>query len=891
MAQITLKIKIDLPGLKEELQKAIQEIQSKLSAVGELDIDTSEAVDEVEEVKEKVDETGKSADKTREKFAQWGQILTGLKSGFDILMGIVKNMRGMVDEAEAGELALKRLTFSFEENAGMSSEAAERSAQSFAEWASSMQAVTNFEDDIIVKSAALATQLTGLTGEGLKEFLTAAMDLATGLDMDLGAAIEKISASMEAGVPVFRGASEEYKKALQDARTENERMEISLKFIQEKFGGTAQEMKSAGKSFDNTFGDLRETAGALLSTVLVPLMEIVSAGIKGFNDWDPKIQAVTLAVGGLTVAVIAFNLAVGGWPLILGAISVALIGLVNILDEDQNGLNKQLKETGEHYEEIKEKSKPYLEAIGKMTVAQLEQAKAIAESNIQLLRQKLLQETIIDEEGTWMSTISDAVKNVLGGGITALGRTATQYQFTLTENGKILRDELALELDFIGAIDSRITQLSQKRSSLNEEEKKRLKELELIKDELIAEARLRADEEAEIHRQLQQDILNDAEDLGNVRVAAEEDIQSRLVDAMSNGKSKELAQLDLWLKMELNKYKDYETDTANVRAAIYKQFDSKRRDIDEKYQQEQSSNISESANKYQNHFNFLFNAFRSSTNSQMSVANQLKSYLLGLIQDYVAKWIATKIAEATIHATTEQTKTASTISAEVQRTAVETTAMTTQSAIALATMTALTAASVAAMTAISAAAATAATLVSIATFGGAALAGGAAVASALALIKGLSMGFKGGGFTGSGNEDEEAGVVHKEEFVFESNLVKGQASKFELLRRLLKSGMNLSDLFMGIMRQTNPMVEAPAALAGINLATPGTFGRASAMPSGMERFLSSIDKKLDKLDELANKISSIEITGKLETKIDHKATYFSAELGKKEAKKVGYNGE
>lgn len=59
-----------------------------------------------------------------------------------------------------------------------------------------------------------------------------------------------------------------------------------------------------------------------------------------------------------------------------------------------------------------------------------------------------------------------------------------------------------------------------------------------------------------------------------------------------------------------------------------------------------------------------------------------------------------------------------------------------------------------------------ATLESVATFGGASVAGIAGMVAVMALISALASGFSSGGYTGAGGKYEPAGIVHKGEYVF-----------------------------------------------------------------------------------------------------------------------------
>jgi len=64
----------------------------------------------------------------------------------------------------------------------------------------------------------------------------------------------------------------------------------------------------------------------------------------------------------------------------------------------------------------------------------------------------------------------------------------------------------------------------------------------------------------------------------------------------------------------------------------------------------------------------------------------------------------------------------------------------------------------------------------------------------------IKAGFRVGGYTGDGDKDEVAGVVHKREVVFESEIVDGQEDDIMRLRQMLKSGVKASQLIQGQYR-------------------------------------------------------------------------------------------
>lgn len=99
----------------------------------------------------------------------------------------------------------------------------------------------------------------------------------------------------------------------------------------------------------------------------------------------------------------------------------------------------------------------------------------------------------------------------------------------------------------------------------------------------------------------------------------------------------------------------------------------------------------------------------------------------------------------------------------------------------------------------------------VSTLGPFGLAAGIALgAGIIAAFNGIrsQLGFRSGGYTGDGDKNETAGVVHKEEIVFEAEITKPNLTELLGLRRLLQKGYKLKDLLMPSIQL--PMINVPA---------------------------------------------------------------------------------
>lgn len=159
----------------------------------------------------------------------------------------------------------------------------EEASQSFQEYASSLQEVTKFGDEAILRNAALIQQLGNLSDKELRKATKATLDLAAGLGIDLNSAANLVGKAA-AG---FTGTLGRYGITVKKAATDSETFARALDEIEKKFGGAAQAQvktfSGALQQAQNTFGDLLEEIGFLITRNPV-VIKAVGALSKGFSQ-------------------------------------------------------------------------------------------------------------------------------------------------------------------------------------------------------------------------------------------------------------------------------------------------------------------------------------------------------------------------------------------------------------------------------------------------------------------------------------------------------------------------------------------------------------------------------------------------------------------------------
>ena len=180
--------------------------------------------------------------------------------------------------------------------------------------ASELQGTSLFGDEVILKDAtAQLLTFTNIAGEQFARTQKAALDLATRLDGDLkGASIQlgkalndpiaNLSALSRSGIQF----SESQKKTiaqmvkmnrLADAQT------LILDELEKQYGGSAAAAAKAGtgplKQLANSWGDLTEQFGKIISEAINPLAMRLKGLVEGLQKLSPETKKTIVVVGGL----------------------------------------------------------------------------------------------------------------------------------------------------------------------------------------------------------------------------------------------------------------------------------------------------------------------------------------------------------------------------------------------------------------------------------------------------------------------------------------------------------------------------------------------------------------------------------------------------------------
>ncbi len=165
-----------------------------------------------------------------------------------------------VHAAQEAQNALNSLNVAL----GQSGHYSEETSKGFEEFAKSLQKTTTFEDDAIIKNAALIESMAHLDQNGLKRATNAAVQLAAAFDIDLETASKAVAKSADGNVTALQKLGLQFEKSGTNAGT----FANALTAIESQLGGTAESkvntFSGAIAQTKNVFNDLQEEFGKLI---------------------------------------------------------------------------------------------------------------------------------------------------------------------------------------------------------------------------------------------------------------------------------------------------------------------------------------------------------------------------------------------------------------------------------------------------------------------------------------------------------------------------------------------------------------------------------------------------------------------------------------------------
>ena len=216
----------------------------------------------------------------------------------------IKKLKGMI----AGAFAVSSIVSFAKECLGLSKVQAEAekklgavikatgaaaglTADEMKKYASQLQDVTKYGDEVTIDAMAIMSTFKSIKGDVFKEAIASAQDMATVLNTDLNAAVMQIGKALESpeiGLTALRRSgvsfSQEQVKQIKQLVAEGKKQEaqlIMLKELQNEFGGAAKaaagDAYGAATQLSNAWGDLKEVIGAAVTPSVESINSLTNA--------------------------------------------------------------------------------------------------------------------------------------------------------------------------------------------------------------------------------------------------------------------------------------------------------------------------------------------------------------------------------------------------------------------------------------------------------------------------------------------------------------------------------------------------------------------------------------------------------------------------------------
>jgi hypothetical protein len=188
-----------------------------------------------------------------------------------------------------------------------------------------IQRKTGFDDDALAASQATLAQF-GLTGEQIQQLTPLMADYATKTGKDLATAAEDMGKAVMGQGRALKQVGVEFS----DTGDKAGNFEQLVAGLDGTVGGFATTMgeTAAGKAqiLAQNFGDIQETVGQMLIPALTTLTEIGSQVTAWMADNPAVVQAAAIAVGVLTAAIVAANIAM--WAMAANPIVLTIMAII-----------------------------------------------------------------------------------------------------------------------------------------------------------------------------------------------------------------------------------------------------------------------------------------------------------------------------------------------------------------------------------------------------------------------------------------------------------------------------------------------------------------------------------------------------------------------------------
>ena len=268
---------------------------AKANLTVKVDADVRRAADGIQSIDKKIDDIGKSAEKSSDKLKTLlsvGGMIAGAVAGFKALAGAAQELVSIYSIQEQAEARLSNTIRATGNAAGVT-------MQGMKDLASSLQAVTTFGDESIVGIESLYVATGKIGNEVMPRATEAALDMAAAMGTDVTEAARKLSrvladptqgldALKESNIMLTKAQMEEIKQMALQGDALGAQSKI-LEAVEAAYSGTARAIADTdtGKltQIGNVYGDIKEGLGSALLDTISPALEVLYGWLLLISEW------------------------------------------------------------------------------------------------------------------------------------------------------------------------------------------------------------------------------------------------------------------------------------------------------------------------------------------------------------------------------------------------------------------------------------------------------------------------------------------------------------------------------------------------------------------------------------------------------------------------------
>lgn len=243
-----------------------------------------------------------------------------------VVQGLARGMNSLLDSALGQKQAMTLATVAF------GSAGAE-----MAGFATSMQQVTNFGDEQMLSLMAKLSQTFKLNKDDIQALVPVLLDFAEA-NKATGMTVESAFDLMGRALNGHTEMLGRYGIELDDSRLKTEGVAYLVEKLGADYGGTAQALADLRTQNKNAWGDIQETIGAMLETIITPILKGLQGLMEAYQSLSPVMQGIVAGIGIAIPLVISLAAAITALRTAVIALRTAINPMVGILSAVAGGL-------------------------------------------------------------------------------------------------------------------------------------------------------------------------------------------------------------------------------------------------------------------------------------------------------------------------------------------------------------------------------------------------------------------------------------------------------------------------------------------------------------------------------------------------------------------------